>query len=156
MREKWLTFRSLPRIQQRSLMAAMVLLPLARLSLKWCGLARTQKLLAIVPVPLLTWRCPAPEPADVARMTASAASVLPLEFGCLPRALVTSRLLQRMGLASELRLGIARTTGKHPEAHAWIEHDGQSLDSMPEEARRFDAFQPLPRKPDQIACESSE
>ena len=89
-------------------------------------------------------------------MTASAASVLPMEFSCLPRALVTSRLLLRMGQASELRLGIARTMGECPEAHAWIAHDGRILDSMPEETRRFDAFEPLSRKPDQLSSESSE
>ena len=40
---------------------------------------------------------------------------------CLPRALVTHALLTRQGLASELRIGVARRPGRLLEAHAWVE-----------------------------------
>lgn len=86
-------------------------------------------------------------------MTASAAALLPWDCNCLPRALVTTHLLTEMGIPCELRIGVSRKSGETPDAHAWVEHEGRILDSMPEEARRFDAFRSLTqphRSPGQI------
>lgn len=158
MGEKWSTFRALPRILRRSLLLALLLLPPVKLILHWRGLAGTQRLLAALPLPLplLKRPCPSPEPADVARMTASAAAILPWDIACLPRALVTSLLLTRMGVSCELRLGVVRDKGGIPDAHAWVEHQGQILDSMPEETRRFEAFRRVPSQPDSPAFQPAK
>jgi len=72
----------------------------------------------------------APGPAgDVAemqrveRMVSCAARHHLYPMRCLRRALVLQRLLWRRGIATELRLGVARE-GKELIAHAWLERDG--------------------------------
>jgi Transglutaminase-like superfamily len=149
MREKWRTYRSLPPASKHALLAALALLPMVRLSLRCLGLVRTRRLLAALPLPLFTMRHPTPDPADVALMTASAAAILPLECTCLPRALVTSRLLAEMGRPGELRLGTVRTGEQSIEAHAWVEHQGLILDPLPDETRRFKPFGRLPGHPNE-------
>jgi Transglutaminase-like superfamily len=121
-----------------------MLLPLAKLSLYWFGLSRTQRLITAMPLPFLPWRCSSPDPAKVASMTSSAAALLPWDCNCLPRALVTTHLLTQMGIPCELRIGVSRKSGETPDAHAWVEHEGRILDSMPEETRRFTPFERLP------------
>lgn len=140
MLEKWSTFRSLAKPLQRSLLLSLILLPLAKLGLYWCGLSRTQRLIAAIPLPFFPRRCSSSDPAEVASMTASAAALLPWDCNCLPRALVTTRLLTELGIPCELRIGVSRKAGETPEAHAWVEHQGRILDSMPAETRRFDAL----------------
>lgn len=117
---------------------------MVKLSLHCLGLRRTRHLLAAVLLPFFTWRCASPDPAEVAAMTSSAAALLPWECTCLPRALVTSHLLARMGIPCELRLGVAKKADGTPEAHAWVEHEGRVLDPTPEETRRFCDFGSLP------------
>jgi Transglutaminase-like superfamily len=59
---------------------------------------------------------------------------------CLVRALAAQGLFARYGYASQLRLGVARGSGRAFEAHAWLERDGQVLVGGPVEAR----YVPLP------------
>ena len=155
MREKWRTYRSLPPASKHALLAALALLPMVRLSLRCLGLVRTRRLLAAVPLPFFTMRYPLQDPADVALMTASAAVMLPLECTCLPRALVTSRLLAGIGQPGELRIGTVRTGEGRIEAHAWVEHQGLILDPMVEETRRFNPFGRLPAHPDRAPFRKS-
>ena len=44
---------------------------------------------------------------------------------CLTQALVAQRLLADDGIASEIRLGVARDTTGAFEAHAWLLHEGR-------------------------------
>lgn len=155
MREKWRTYRSLLPVRRRALLAALALLPMVRMSLRCLGLARTRRLLAAVPLPFFTMRRPPPHPADVALMTASAAALLPWECTCLPRALVTSRLLAGMGLPGDLMFGTVRTGERSIEAHAWVEHQGLILDPMAEETRRFNTFGRLPGHPNEAPFRKS-
>lgn len=46
---------------------------------------------------------------------------------CLRRALVLRRLLSQRGIATEIRFGVRKDSGRL-EAHAWVEHEGKSLD----------------------------
>jgi len=49
---------------------------------------------------------------------------------CLRRALVLRRLLRARGVATELRFGVRKEEGRIV-AHAWLEHEGRSLDPNP-------------------------
>jgi hypothetical protein len=55
-----------------------------------------------------------------------------LGFRCLPQALTLHRLLIRRGFESDIRVGAANVRvgaelrGRF-QAHAWVQHDGQSL-----------------------------
>ena len=46
---------------------------------------------------------------------------------CLPQALAAKWMLGRIGMASELRIGVARGKEKQLEAHAWLESEGDIL-----------------------------
>ena len=72
----------------------------------------------------------------VARAVGTAAVRGPVRATCLPRALLTWWLLRREGIASCLRIGVAREGGVF-KAHAWVEHAGRPLGDDPEIARRF-------------------
>jgi hypothetical protein len=54
---------------------------------------------------------------------------------CLVRALAAQALLARRGHASQLRLGVARGSGRAFEAHAWLEQDGRVLVGGPLDGR---------------------
>jgi hypothetical protein len=54
----------------------------------------------------------------------------PVKATCLKQALVLSWLLGRRGIATTLRIGVARGGGSF-EAHAWLEQDGQVLLGLP-------------------------
>ena len=47
-----------------------------------------------------------------------------LHTTCLPRALAMHTLLNRRGIASDLRIGVCRRPGAPLEAHAWVEREG--------------------------------
>lgn len=51
-----------------------------------------------------------------------------LRATCLPQALLLHLLLRRRGLDPQLKLGV-RQTETGPDMHAWVELDGESLDS---------------------------
>ena len=72
----------------------------------------------------------------VARAVGIAAFRGPVRATCLPRSLLTWWLLRREGIASCLRIGVAREGGAF-KAHAWVEHAGRPLGDDPEIARRF-------------------
>lgn len=44
---------------------------------------------------------------------------------CLVQALAVHALLQRSGFSPLLCIGVARTSGRPLQAHAWVEHQGQ-------------------------------
>lgn len=134
--------------EYRLLVEAAVLLPLVGASVRVAGLRRTIRRLDR----------PTPGQGDAAgraalvqstgETVALAAAHLPLyRPTCLTRSLVLRYLLQRRGVAADLRLGVA-TLGGRFAAHAWVEHDGQVINDSPDVARRFaplDVPQEFPR-----------
>lgn len=46
---------------------------------------------------------------------------------CLTRALALHRLLSRTGHSSTMQIGVAKAPGERFVAHAWVEHDGDTL-----------------------------
>lgn len=75
----------------------------------------------------------------IARLVAVAAARLPLRLACLHRSVVLWRLLQREGIACELRLG-ARRGAEALEAHAWVECGGVALGEDDAHLATFAAF----------------
>lgn len=55
----------------------------------------------------------------------------PARATCLEKALVLSWLLGRRGVATALRIGVARRNGSLV-AHAWLEREGQVIPALPE------------------------
>jgi hypothetical protein len=120
--------------------AAMVLLPVTALGLRLLGFQRYQS--------WMTGRAGRSRGAagdaesaarQSARMVAIAARYSLMGRTCLPRALVLSFLLQRMGLDGDLRIGV-RQEGDELQAHAWIERQGQALNDTADVHERFAAF----------------
>lgn len=62
----------------------------------------------------------------IARMEQSVAGHLFFRANCLERSLTLWWLLQRRGIASELRVGARKEEGRF-EAHAWVESGGVAL-----------------------------
>jgi hypothetical protein len=120
--------------------ASMVLLPVTAIGLRLLGFQRYQSLMT----GWMRLDYGAPGDAELAakqaaRMVAVAARYSLVGRTCLPRALVLSFLLQRMGLKSDLRIGV-RQEGDELKAHAWIERQGRALNDTADVHERFAAF----------------
>ncbi len=78
----------------------------------------------------------------------AAAGALPAELVCLPRSLTSWTLLNRMGVAATLRIGMDASTA-HQTAHAWIDVMGESVGEAPSHIAQMAEFADpiLGRKP---------
>ena len=94
------------------------------------------KHLMILPNKLFSKRCggsPRELASSIARMAwlvEVAARYAPVNVTCLKKALVLSWLLGRRGIATTLRIGVARREGDLT-AHAWLELNGQVILGLP-------------------------
>ena len=119
------------------LLQSLTLLPLAWVSIRLCGWQRTmtnfRRIAGAVP--------PAPrtldpgQSVDVARMVRVAATFGPARVSCLPRAVVLWTLLRRKGHDAVVCLGVRKGV-RGPDAHAWVEVSGLSLDDPTNEPFR--------------------
>lgn len=75
----------------------------------------------------------------VAHLVRIASAHAPVAFTCLHRALATWRLLRRIGIPCDLRLG-ACAGGDPFEAHAWVECAGVALEADPASLARYRSF----------------
>lgn len=122
--------------ERRVLAQAVVLLPVAALGVKLAGLRRMQAWLAL---PRRGGTSRPLQAAMVARMVSIAQRHGPYRARCLATAVTLQSLLGRIGIATELRLGVRKCPGGL-EAHAWIEHDGVALMERGDARDRFEAF----------------
>jgi hypothetical protein len=74
---------------------------------------------------------------EIARRVESAAAVFPGRARCLEQSLCVYLLLGRRGIPAELRIGARALPFA---AHAWVEVDGQSVNTEPEFLASFQAF----------------
>jgi len=74
-----------------------------------------------------------------ARLVRAAARFSPFPNTCLTRSIVLSRLLQRRGLAAEIRIGVRRGEGPFA-AHAWVEVDGEAVSDGADVSERHAVF----------------
>lgn len=85
-----------------------------------------------------------PEQADrIGLAVARAERCQPWRVRCLGRSLTLQLLLDRRGIASDLRFGV-RKEGAGLLAHSWVEHEGRPLAESP---RTLGDYQPLERAP---------
>ena len=75
------------------------------------------------------------------RAFALAERVFPARVTCLQRSIALQRLLESLGVITQLRIGV-RKDPSELAAHAWLEHRGRTLDAQLSE--RFDPLRPLP------------
>lgn len=59
--------------------------------------------------------------ARVARAVKAASVCVPGGRNCLVRAIAVQRMLSRLGLTSEVRIGVSKTPAGQLAAHAWVE-----------------------------------
>jgi Transglutaminase-like superfamily len=77
---------------------------------------------------------------EVARMAAAAARYLPFRTNCLEQSFVLCWLLERRGIAADLKMG-ARKVADRFEAHAWVENEGVVVGGLSEEHLHFVPFE---------------
>jgi hypothetical protein len=73
------------------------------------------------------------------RMVRSAAHYGFIRPTCLEESLVLWYFLRGYGLAPKLRIGVHKADGKF-EAHAWVEHEGETLNQSGEVHKHYAAF----------------
>lgn len=135
------SFKDLTWSERWWLTQGLLLLPLIAMALHFYGLCRLQALLARgVPRPKERL-----DPADLgmvlgmARMLRIAARCGCYQAACLPRSLVLWWWLRRLGIGSELRIGVRQESGTFA-AHAWIECQGLVLNDTADIHQYFAAF----------------
>jgi len=109
---------ALPPDERRVLVAAVLLVVAARLSLRLCPYRVVRRLAGWLARPTARLRAPA---AVIALAVAAAGRRVPGGRNCLAQALAAHVLLGRHGHASRLRLGVARGAAGEFAAHAWVE-----------------------------------
>lgn len=131
-------FRALSAMQQRTLLAAWLCLPLFWLGLRVLGLPRFQAwLLNTTPksAHVLTL-------ADIRALGEAvniAARHTPFPAACLTRSLLLGWLLRRRGVSSELRIGV-RMVERALDAHAWVECGGLPVNDRLDAVSQFASF----------------
>lgn len=78
----------------------------------------------------------------MARMVRAAARRSVIRTSCLEESLVLWFLLQREGIAADLRIGARKVAGQF-DAHAWVECDGEALNQVEEVHRHYAVFEDL-------------
>ena len=74
-----------------------------------------------------------------ARLVNAAARFNPFPATCLTRSIVLARMLQRRGLAAEIRIGVCRDRSP-VAAHAWVEVNGKPVNDTEDVAERHAVF----------------
>jgi hypothetical protein len=124
------------------LVGALLLLPVAMVSLRIAGFNRTYRLIARVfqlrPLTLDPRNAERRTKATMRIVSTAAAKGL-CRARCLPRSLAGFALLRCQGLDPQLRIG-ARKKGRALEAHAWIVVGSVAVDGVPDGDRRFVPF----------------
>lgn len=134
-------FLDLSQMQRRTLISALLLLPVFWLALRMLGLARfhanlkRRPILATVLVPISVIR-------TVGLAVNIAARHTPFPATCLTRSLLLGWLLRRRGVPSDLRIGVRLAKGVL-DAHAWVECGGVPVNDSLDVGSQFAAFSDL-------------
>src|SRR5437660_342583 len=83
--------------------------------------------------------------ARAVRALALAERAFPAHVTCLQRSVALQRLLDPLGIATRIRIGV-RKAPDELKAHAWLEYRGRALDSSPALNSQFQPLHPLPRE----------
>ena len=138
--------RGLTALERSFLISAVLLLPAVGLGLRMIGFGRLHAALhrsAITPVEKATSDVAMKTALAVSRMVSIAARRGLYRANCLPTSLALAHLLGKLGIATDLRVGVRKVAGVF-EAHAWVELQGQPLNDDHDVHDRFPAFnQPI-------------
>ena len=143
-------FKKMSALERGILIRALLLLPAIGLGLRIFGFKRVQAILTVSK----TFDTCKLAPNVTLKIAVAVASVVSIaarrgfyRANCLPTSLVLEHLIQKQGIAADLRVGVRKVAGAL-EAHAWVEHYGQPLNDGMDVHERFPAFnQPIhPRK----------
>jgi hypothetical protein len=86
--------------------------------------------------------------ARVSRAVHRAIRIVPQGGHCLTSALTAKVLLARLGVAADLRIGVAREAAPAVAAHAWLEVDGEPVFGLtPAELPKYSLLPHLDRTP---------
>ncbi len=124
---------------------ASVLLPAISLSLKIRGFRATQQALQKFSIPSKSEKGLGEHVMDservklAVRMVNAAARYGLGQASCLEKSLALWWLLRREGMASSVRIGARKSSGKF-EAHAWVERGGVALNEPGERHRHYATF----------------
>ena len=120
-------FFALPAEQKKLILSAAILLPIADVSLRIFGYRKTQQALTHIIGNQKKQTPPDTEQFTQAQQVAycvrNAAQNGPYRSTCLRESLVTWWLLQRKGISTILKIGVAKENGDF-KAHAWVEMSG--------------------------------
>lgn len=127
--EKWNTFCQLPGFQKRLLLKAIILFPATGLLLAILGFSRTRTILQKRRSAESNAPTAKIDAQTIAKLSSSAAALMPVSPRCLLRSMVCSHLLNQHSFPHQLRIGVAmRDEGIH--AHAWIEYQQAPLNDL--------------------------
>jgi hypothetical protein len=131
-------FNALSWPERRTLLAAMAWLPLFWIGLHVLGLRRFQ-----------AWQQRDNPPTEsaltqdeivrIATLVNIAARHVPFPATCLTRSLLLRWMLQRRGVASQLRIGVRMNQGIL-DAHAWVEYAGNPINDRLDVGEQFTPF----------------
>ena len=141
-REAFGKFLRLPAWERRLLVRAIVMLGVARVTLKLLPFARVRRLLTPRPGSPVNAQI---TPVAVRWAVGHAQRVIP-DATCLPQAVTAEALLTRGGHPVALRIGVTkRDAGTRFEAHAWVESRGRIIvGDLPGGLGEFAHMPPLP------------
>ena len=135
-------FRALSFARQRIVLKAAILLPFFRSGLHLVGLRRIQGWLGRATLP-----AGAPlsleEAKDMGNLVNIASRHTLGSVTCLTRSLLLDWMLHRLGVASQLRIGVHITQGAL-DAHAWVEVAGVPVNDQPNIGEQFAPFENIP------------
>ena len=131
-------FRALSWPERGVFTRAWLMLPAVAVGLRVLRFSKLQKAMLAAPGSG-EWGTDPARARSIARLVDAAAHWNPAPASCLVRSMVLCRLLQRRGLAAELRIGVAQPDGGFA-AHAWVEHGGAALAEGGAASERYTPF----------------
>jgi hypothetical protein len=134
-------FNALSWPERRTLLVAMAWLPLFCFGLDILGLRRFQDWLQH-DRPSVDSALSQDEIIRIATLVNIAARHVPFPATCLTRSLLLHWMLQRRGIASELRIGVRMNQGAL-DAHAWVEYAGIPINDRSDVGKQFEPFAEL-------------
>lgn len=140
-REALAKFLRLPAWERALLLRAILLLGVARVTLKLLPFARVRRLLTLPPGSPITREI---TPVAVRWAVGHAQRVIP-DATCLPQAVTAEALLTLGGHPSVMRIGVTKRDGGKFLAHAWVESRGRIIvGDLPGGLGEFAHLPPLP------------
>lgn len=137
-------FFALPIRKKCGVLSAWIVLILVRIGL-WClPFPRLLKLVAFLSGKRPVDRPPSADADDIAWAVNAASRFVPKPT-CFTRALALNALLSRHGLASQIKIGIAKDANGGLKSHAWVEYDGRVIIGYLTDLSDFSAFVSLDR-----------